>query len=932
LLPVLLELDEAGSMQANERYEKPTRHARFESFEERRTLSAQPVADFLLAINEQLEHPYGEVSPALADAHNLTGINYVRDTYGLQGRGQTVAVIDSGIAYDHRALGQGLGSGHRVVGGWDFAENDADPYDDGPAGFHGTHVAGIIGSDNLTNRGVAPGADLVALRVFDDQGRGTLNWVERALQWVHDHRNSFANPITTVNLSLGSNWNSDTVPSWAQLEEELAQLERDGIFIAVAAGNSFADYRAPGLSYPAASPYVVPVASVDNNGALSSFSQRSSRVLAAPGRTITSTVPDYIFGADGIVNDFGTASGTSMAAPYAAGAAVLVREAMQIAGYVNVTQDLIYEHLRHTANVLHDTATNADYFRIDVGAAINALLSGDDHEAGLDVGSPLRDLGRVDFIRIAGQELASSENWFQFTASRDGIFTTEAFFARHAGNLHLQLYSDSRQLIADSITRPDAERLDASVIAGQKYLLKVAGTNGNVDLRLANLVALRDGTLTAVGTSGADSFTFTASNLGLSVNGINYSEWNVSSIRSVVLNGLGGTDSLVYQGSAADERVSFRTNGLSVTGLAQSFQATAVEMVQASGGSGHDVAWMFDSAGDDRLVATPESVVLSGNGFRQEAQQFEQVHAYASSGGTDVAELYDSAGNDTLRAEASIVTLAGTNMSYTAQGFDRVDAFATRGGDDAARFYDSAGNDVFTASPTTARLAGAGFNNSAQQFDRVFAYATRGGYDTARLDDSAGDDSFFADNFTATLSGQGFANSVQQFERVSAYASSGYDVARLYDSRGNDTVTGDRTGVSLSGSGFQNDAYQFDRVHANSTRGGQDAARLTTDARNFTVLAGNFTASAVSSTSTNALSRQWRQFQRAATSTARQYVLSELEAHHVARPVTGHREFYYLFSNRNCDFANVLAEARQGHAGIHADEGRVDRVFATLGE
>ena len=60
--------------------------------------------------------------------------------------GNSVAVIDTGIAYDHYALGHGYGAGHRVVGGWDFAENDANPYDDGHAGFHGTHVAGIIGS------------------------------------------------------------------------------------------------------------------------------------------------------------------------------------------------------------------------------------------------------------------------------------------------------------------------------------------------------------------------------------------------------------------------------------------------------------------------------------------------------------------------------------------------------------------------------------------------------------------------------------------------------------------------------------------------------------------------------------------------------------------------------------------------------------------
>ena len=82
-------------------------------------------------------------------------------------------------------------------------------------------------------------------------------------------------PITTVNLSLGTAWNSSSLPNWATLEEELKQLAQDGLFISVAAGNSFLTYNAPGLSYPAASQHVTPVASVDAKGNLSRYSQRA---------------------------------------------------------------------------------------------------------------------------------------------------------------------------------------------------------------------------------------------------------------------------------------------------------------------------------------------------------------------------------------------------------------------------------------------------------------------------------------------------------------------------------------------------------------------------------------------------------------------------------------------------------------------------------
>ncbi|MEM9643764.1 MAG: S8 family serine peptidase, partial [Planctomycetota bacterium] len=179
----------------------------------------------------------------------------LRDAHGLSGAGQTVAVIDSGVAWDHTVLGGGFGPGYRVVGGWDFAENDADPYDDGPAGYHGTHVAGLLAGDGEQFVGVAPGADLVALRVFDDQGSGQLEWIESALQWVHENQNEFESPITTINLSIGAVL-SDANRDYAMglLEDEFLQLRNDGILVFAAAGNSFDSADPSELLYPAASP------------------------------------------------------------------------------------------------------------------------------------------------------------------------------------------------------------------------------------------------------------------------------------------------------------------------------------------------------------------------------------------------------------------------------------------------------------------------------------------------------------------------------------------------------------------------------------------------------------------------------------------------------------------------------------------------------
>ena len=401
---------------------KIRRNTTFERVEERFLMTARPVGDFFLdpRMIEASEAHTESVHASLADVHNISGVNHSREMYGFDGRGQTVVVIDSGIAYDHYALGGGIGDGYRVVGGWDFTEeNDSNPYDDGPGGFHGTHVAGIIGSSDSVHSGVAPGVDLVGLRVFNDQGAGFFEWVEDALSWVHNHRDSFEHPITTVNMSLGASWNSDSIPSWAMLEDELALLHDDGIFVSVAAGNDFQEYFSPGLSYPAASPYVVPVASVTNSGHFSGFSQRSSQVLAAPGQNITSTVPDYLFDFNGSTDDFATASGTSMAAPYVAGVSTLVRQAMEFAGHANITQDSIYDHLRNTAVSFWDPATNDTYRLIDVQTAVDTLMPPDDYPAtatGNSMNGTISNLANIE----GSIETLHDQDGFSFVADVSG--------------------------------------------------------------------------------------------------------------------------------------------------------------------------------------------------------------------------------------------------------------------------------------------------------------------------------------------------------------------------------------------------------------------------------------------------------------------------------------------------------------------------------
>jgi subtilisin family serine protease len=109
----------------------------------------------------EVERPAGGIETGAATAYDpIIGASQVRSTYGVQGNGMTVAVIDTGVDYNNSALGGGFGPGNKVIAGYDFADNSANPM--ATASQHGTSVAGLIGSDDPNDLGVAPGVDIVA--------------------------------------------------------------------------------------------------------------------------------------------------------------------------------------------------------------------------------------------------------------------------------------------------------------------------------------------------------------------------------------------------------------------------------------------------------------------------------------------------------------------------------------------------------------------------------------------------------------------------------------------------------------------------------------------------------------------------------------------------------------------------------------------------
>lgn len=205
-----------------------------------------------------------------------------------------VAVIDQGADYTHPDLLDAFGS----VKGYDFVDNDNNPYPTGSEENHGTHVAGIIGATMNNNTGIAGTADIELYSVR--AGSLGLPYAVDGIYWAAN------NDMEVANMSFGLEFPS------SDMELACNYAYNEDVLLVAASGNEHAD----SILYPARYGSVIAVGAVNDSLTRADFSNYGDSLeLMAPGVNILSTVPN---------NNYEFWPGTSMAAPFVSGVAGLM--------------------------------------------------------------------------------------------------------------------------------------------------------------------------------------------------------------------------------------------------------------------------------------------------------------------------------------------------------------------------------------------------------------------------------------------------------------------------------------------------------------------------------------------------------------------------------------------------------------------------------
>ncbi len=309
-----------------------------------------------------------QVVPAAVPEPNIALINApALWSQGYTGQGVVVANMDSGVDVTHPDLEA------RWRGG---SDSWFDPYGQHPTtpidlSGHGTWTMGIMvgGDAGGSSIGVAPGAQWIAVKIFNDSGGSTASAIHQGFQWLLDPDGDPNTPDAPQ--VVNNSWTYASPGCYLDFEPDLQALRAAGILPVFAAGNS-GPYSNTSYS-PSNNPSAFAVGATNNNDQIYTYSSRGPTTcggssgpfpeLVAPGVNIRS--------AD-LYGSYATNTGTSLAAPHVAGGLALLLSAYPDLSAADQASALTYSAVDLGASGPDDVY---GYGRLDLLAAFNWLAT-----------------------------------------------------------------------------------------------------------------------------------------------------------------------------------------------------------------------------------------------------------------------------------------------------------------------------------------------------------------------------------------------------------------------------------------------------------------------------------------------------------------------------------------------------------------------------
>jgi len=298
-----------------------------------------------------------QLNTSLINAKAIHGLN-------ITGRDQSVCIIDTGVNYNDASLGGGFGAGYKVIAGYDYVNDDTNPIDDNG---HGTHIAGIVAGSGSV-KGMAPGANIVALKVLDSGGNGGSGDVVSGIDWCINATSTYNISVISLSIALLNGSVEGIYSTYCDENDAVVNAANEGresgIFVVAAAGNRGSSV---GISSPACGSNVTAVGAVDKNDGASDFNSGNIMDFWAPGKEITSV--GLSGGSSSCAG--GTCNGTSMAAPHIAGIAALMFEYKKVENGTTLKPTQITEIMNKTGiNITRASVTKP---RVDAYDSIRLL-------------------------------------------------------------------------------------------------------------------------------------------------------------------------------------------------------------------------------------------------------------------------------------------------------------------------------------------------------------------------------------------------------------------------------------------------------------------------------------------------------------------------------------------------------------------------------